>query len=114
MITDSVQVKGLPMGIYEKGLAKVEVKADGCAYLPNGKLAGSSNKLIDEVRKMIEIAGADPVTVINAATKNPATFLGLQNKKGQLLRGYDADIIVIDDNYNVKTTIKDNKVYNWD
>ncbi len=113
LITDSVQVKGLPMGRYQKGLEIVDVKEDGCAYLPSGKLAGSSNKLIDEVRKMIEIAGADLVTIINAATKNPATFLGIENSKGQLLRGYDADIIVIDDNYKVLTTLKDNQVYNW-
>ncbi len=113
LITDSVQVKGLPMGRYEKGLAIVEVKEDGCAYLPNGKLAGSSNKLIDEVRKLIEIAGIDQTTVINAATKNPATYIGLENKKGQLKVGYDADIIVIDDTYKVLTTYKDNKEYIW-
>ena len=33
LITDSVQVKGLPAGKYEKGLSTVEVKEDGCAYL---------------------------------------------------------------------------------
>ena len=113
LITDSVQVKGLPVGKYEKGLSTVEVKEDGCAYLPDGRLAGSSNKLIDEVRKLIEIAGVDEQIVINAATKNPATFLGVEDKKGQLLRGNDADIIVIDDNYRVLTTLKDNKIYNW-
>lgn len=113
LITDSVQVKGLPVGKYEKGLSTVEVKEDGCAYLPDGRLAGSSNKLIDEVRKLIEIAGVDEQIVINAATKNPATFLGIEDKKGQLLRGNDADIIVIDDNYRVLTTLKDNKIYNW-
>ena len=113
LITDSVQVKGLPVGKYEKGLSTVEVKENGCAYLPDGRLAGSSNKLIDEVRKLIEIAGVDEQIVINAATKNPATFLGVEDKKGQLLRGNDADIIVIDDNYRVLTTLKDNKIYNW-
>ena len=113
LITDSVQVKGLPVGKYEKGLSTVEVKENGCAYLPDGRLAGSSNKLIDEVKKLIEIAGVDEQIVINAATKNPATFLGVEDKKGQLLRGNDADIIVIDDNYRVLTTLKDNKIYNW-
>lgn len=112
LITDSVQVKGLPPGIYNKGLDQVEVKEDGCAYLPNGTLAGSSNKLIDEVKKLITIAGIEETTAINAATKNPATYLGLTNK-GQLSYGYDSDIIVIDDNYNVLTTIKGEKVYNW-
>lgn len=113
LITDSVQVKGLPVGKYEKGLSTVEVKEDGCAYLPDGRLAGSSNKLIDEVKKLIEIAGVDEQIVINAATKNPAAFLGIEDSKGQLLRGNDADIIVIDDNYKVLTTLKDNKIYNW-
>lgn len=113
LITDSVQVKGLPMGFYGKGLDTVEVKADGCAYLPSGKLAGSSNKLIDEVKKLIEIACVDQVTVINAATKNPAEYLGLGHKKGQLLKGYDSDIIVIDDSYKVVATFKGDKVYEW-
>ena len=65
------------------------------------------------MRKLIEIAGVDEQIVINAATKNPATFLGIEDSKGQLLRGNDADIIVIDDNYRVLTTLKDNKIYNW-
>ncbi len=104
LITDSVQVKGLKPGRYEKGLSVVEVKENGCAYLPDGRLAGSSNKLIDEVKKLITIAGVPEVTVINSATINPATFLGLGNKLGLIKENYDADLIVIDDDYQVKQT----------
>ena len=62
------------------------------------------HKLIDEVKKMITIAGADEVTVINSATINPATYLGLGNKLGLIKENYDADLIVIDDDYQVKQT----------
>ena len=55
------------------------------------------------VKNLVNECGIDEVTAINAATQNPANFLQIENK-GYIKEGFDADIVVIDDNYNVMQT----------
>jgi len=43
------------------------------------------------------------VEVVNAVTKIPAQKLGL--KKGELKVGYDADIVIFDENFSIISTI---------
>ena len=103
LVTDAVQIKGLKPGIYDLGHRWVQVGEDGCGRLKDGRLAGSSNKLIHMVRNLINECGIDYVTAINAATINPATFLGAECK-GLLAENYDADITIIDNEYNIIQT----------
>ena len=42
---------------------------------------------------------------VNGASLNPATTIGISDRKGSLDVGKDADIIITDDNFNVKKTI---------
>lgn len=104
LVTDAVQIKGLKPGIYHfDNKDWVEIGEDGCGRLKDGTLSGSSNKMINMVKNLITKCGIDEVIAFNAATKNPATFLGVENK-GILKENYDADITVIDDEYNVLQT----------
>ena len=49
---------------------------------------------------------------IQAATLHPAQVLGLRNRKGTLEVGADADIVVLDDDLNVRATfVRGNLVY---
>ena len=102
LITDSVQIKGLKPGIYESPGRWVQIGEDGCGRLKDGRLAGSSNKLITMLKNAVVSCDAPLVKAINAATINPARFLGIDDNKGLIKEGYDADIIVIDDDYEVK------------
>jgi N-acetylglucosamine-6-phosphate deacetylase len=43
-------------------------------------------------------------------TQNPAGLLGLENKKGSIAVGKDADLILLDDNLSVHTTIVAGKI----
>ncbi len=104
LITDSSTVKGMPVGRHEKNGSWVEIGEDGAVRLPNGTLTGSTNKLIRMLKNCITIVEAPLATAINAATINPARFLDLADRKGLIKEGYDADIIVIDDDYAVKQT----------
>lgn len=110
LVTDAVQIKGLKPGIYETPGRWVEVKEDGCGRLKDGRLAGSSNKMITMLKNCIQECGIDEVIAINAATKNPANFLELKNK-GILDSGKDADITIIDDNFEVIQTYCYGKAY---
>ena len=41
---------------------------------------------------------------LNACTINPARCLRVDDRKGKLCAGYDADVVVLDDDYTVRQT----------
>jgi N-acetylglucosamine-6-phosphate deacetylase len=97
-ITDSVAIKGLPVGdimLRDSGV-KVRICEDGVGRLENGTIAGSCNRLNTILKREIENAGIDVVTAINSCTANPACLLGYDYCKGYIKENYDADIVVLD------------------
>ena len=79
------------------------VGEDGCGRLPNGKLAGSSNRMNVLVGNLIEMMKLPLATAINAATINPAKRMGFA-RKGLIEAGYDADLCVLNNDYSVAQT----------
>lgn len=51
------------------------------------------------IRKAVKL-GADPITAVKMATYNTARYFGLKNK-GAVAPGYDADLVILSDLYNV-------------
>lgn len=101
MISDSLGVKGLPKGDYLSGGLPIEVRDNGSAYLKDGgSLAGSSMKMNEGLRNLVEVAEVPFEVALKSCTLNPATMLNLN--KGELVVGYDADIVVLKDNYEVE------------
>ena len=105
MISDSLRPKGLPVGEYTSGGMKIRVCEDGSARLvPQGNLAGSTVRMNKALQVLIEKANVPVDLAINSATANPARLLGVDDRKGSLTAGHDADIAVLDDNYEVVQT----------
>jgi len=104
LITDSVSLKGLPVGksMTKDGQVRY-VCEDGVGRLENGTIAGSCHKLNEILKYAIKEVNIPLVTALNAVTINPMRMLGIANK-GLILKGYDADIAVFDDNFNNKAT----------
>ena len=103
-VTDSLQLKGFPVGRYEEGGYVVYVTDEEVCRLENGGLCGSTNMLNHILCKEITKAEIDPVTAINSCTCNPLNFLGLGDHKGYIREGYDADICVLDENFDAVQT----------
>ena len=105
-ITDAMPTKGLKPGIYKKKGTQFNVILDesGVARLENGTLSGSSARMIDMVKNLDGAMNLGEVVAINAATINPARLLGLDKNKGLIKEKYDADIVIIDDEYKVLAT----------
>jgi hypothetical protein len=56
--------------------------------------------------------GCSLVEALEAATLHPASAMGIQNRKGSLLFGCDADLVFLDKELNVQSTwIASEKVY---
>ncbi|OON96594.1 MAG: N-acetylglucosamine-6-phosphate deacetylase [Candidatus Epulonipiscium fishelsonii] len=106
MVTDALLAKGLPIGsIFKFGGRDAKICEDGSAYLlETENLAGSTLKMNKSLKLLIEDALVPVENAINACTKNPATCLGIQDKKGNLKVGCDADIIVLNKDYEVIQT----------
>ena len=106
MISDSLRPKGLPQGDYTSGGMKIRVYPDGSAHLvPQGNLAGSTLKINKGLQVLVEKALVPFAAALNSCTKNPANLLGVGDRKGRLAAGYDADIVVLEDNYDIHQTI---------
>ena len=105
LVTDSAQIKGLPQGEYHMpGGRHVFLGEDGIGRLPNGTIAGSTCKMVLSLKNLIIGAKLDIKTAINAATINPLRMLGFDKCKGIIDEGYDADIVVLNEDYAVRCT----------
>jgi N-acetylglucosamine-6-phosphate deacetylase len=105
MITDALCTKGCAPGDFELGGHRIEIKANGSAYLyGTDTLAGSTLRYIEGFRNLIEKAEMPFEYAVNACTLNPARMLRVDDRKGRIVAGYDADIVVISDDYHVIQT----------
>lgn len=97
LISDSMSATGLGDGDYELSGLPVTVR-DGYARTEDGALAGSTSTLFDCVRSAISM-GIDKNLAVKMATENPARLMGLN--KGKIEVGYDADFIIVDEDFNL-------------
>lgn len=106
MVTDSLRAKHCPPGgNYQLGGHDIYIGEDGLAYLKeSGTIAGSTLRMNQGLRILIELAGVPMDTAINACTLNPARCLGVDDRKGKICVGYDADLVVLDGDYSVVQT----------
>lgn len=102
LISDSVRPAGLADGIYELGGLDIKVSG-GVARTMDGNLAGSTATLLYCVKQAIAF-GIPEEDAVRMATENPARLMGLDTK-GKIEVGYDADFIIVDDNFNLITAI---------
>ena len=108
-ITDCLPAGGLPEGEYTLGGAKIIYKNDLCR-LEDGTIAGSVLRLNKGVWNIYTNSKIPLNECVNCASLNPATTLGIQDKKGSIKEGKDADFVILDNDFNVKKTIIGGKV----
>jgi N-acetylglucosamine-6-phosphate deacetylase len=104
LITDAIAGTGLPDGEYTMGPQQVIVR-NGEARTPAGNLAGSTLTLERAIANMVRLAGVPLPAALQMATLNPARVLGLEQRKGRLASGYDADMVALDTDFNVHLTM---------
>ena len=106
MITDSLRPKHCPPGgDYELGGHPIEISESGLAYLKGTKtIAGSTLSMNRGLKILTEEALIPFDTALNSCTINPARCLGVDDRKGKLAAGYDADVVVLEDDYDVYQT----------
>lgn len=103
-ITDCLPAGGLPYGEYTLGGSKI-VYRDIVCRLEDGTVAGSVLHLNQGVWNVVSNSNIPLWECVNCASLNPATVLGIDDRKGSIEIGKDADIIITDGEFNVEKTI---------
>ena len=109
IVTDSMRAKHLADGISELGGQEVIVK-NGEARLKNGALAGSILKMNDAIKNLVLKCDVAFTDAIDFATINPAKNLKIDDVTGSIEQGKNADLTVLDSNFNVLITIREGNV----
>lgn len=116
LITDAMRAAGMPEG--ESILGNVRnglrvIVEDGVAKLPDRtSFAGSVATTDRLVRTMMKRADVPLAEAVRMMTSTPARIMKVADKKGSLVEGKDADILIFDEDINIKLTmIKGKKVY---
>ncbi|WP_329120781.1 N-acetylglucosamine-6-phosphate deacetylase [Streptomyces sp. NBC_01465] len=100
-ITDAMDAAGFGDGIYHLGPLEVEVK-DGVARLvEGGSIAGSTLTLDTAFKRAVTVDKLPVEDVVRSISANPARLLGVDDKVGSLEPGKDADLVVLDAEFNL-------------
>ncbi|WP_105993942.1 N-acetylglucosamine-6-phosphate deacetylase [Staphylococcus simulans] len=112
VITDAMRAKGMPEGEYDLGGQTVVVKGKE-ARLKTGSLAGSILKMNLGLKNLLAFTGDSLENAWRTTSLNQAKALKIDDQKGSIKAGKDADIIIVDEDINVLTAIKRGKIHSF-
>ena len=110
LISDSMRATGMPDGQYTLGGLDVNVVGNRATLVSDGALAGSATNLMDCVRTVVRDMGIPLETAVACATMNPAKSLGEYENYGSITKGKKGNVVLLDENLNLKMVIKDGEV----
>ena len=114
LVTDSMRAAGMPEGESILGGLKDGQKVivqDGVAkLLDRSAFAGSTATADRLVRNMVKLANVSLIDSVRMMTSTPASIIGISDRKGALTPGMDADLVMFDNNIDVKFTIVGGRV----
>jgi N-acetylglucosamine-6-phosphate deacetylase len=109
LITDAMRAAGMPEGESILGHKKTGMRVlveDGVAKLKDRTAFAGSVATADRlVRTMIQMAEVPLTETIRMISEIPARIMNVQNQKGSLEVGKDADIVIFNDNIDIQMTI---------
>ncbi|MCE5285520.1 MAG: N-acetylglucosamine-6-phosphate deacetylase [Pelosinus sp.] len=112
LITDAMRAGLLGEGQYDLGGQTVFVNKNE-ARLSNGVIAGSVLTLNKAVYNFMNNAKLPVYKAVQLVTSNPARLLGLEQRKGSITVGKDADLTIFDKDINVRATFVGGKLEYW-
>ena len=110
LISDSMRATGMPDGTYTLGGLDVSVNGNRATLVDGGALAGSVTNLMDCMRTVVKVMEIPLETAVACATANPARCLGVYDTYGSISEGKKADIVLLDEDLELKMVIKDGQL----
>lgn len=103
MISDSGPMSGMPSGMYTIRGHRRTISEAGLVLLEDGTIAGSSKNMLYGVKNLAEILHKPITEIVKMTSENPARLFKLEHK-GAIEVGKDADLIVVDQQYQLMST----------
>ena len=110
LITDSMSAAGLPDGKYVYNDLRYEAKNGLAVYCGTDTFIGTALTLNGIVKRIVAMGIVNLEQAVEMASIVPARILGIDDKKGSLEKGKDADIAVMDRDCNVSLAAVAGKV----
>jgi N-acetylglucosamine-6-phosphate deacetylase len=109
LVSDSMRATGLPEGAYTVG-DRPAFAMDGAIRLADGTLAGSVLTLDRALHNLQAATGRPLAELWPAASRNAAQAIGVDDAKGTLEPGQDADLVLLDPALRVVATVAEGTV----
>lgn len=109
-ITDSIMASGLPDGNYKLGGNPIVVTNGDAALASSGVRAGSTLNMGQAFRNLLKFSRKSLIEMIPVFTENPARLIGMFEQIGSLEIGKRANLIFLDEEFQVVQTVVDGEV----
>jgi N-acetylglucosamine-6-phosphate deacetylase len=103
LVTDAMPIVGSAEPTFVLQGRTIQV-IDGICRDENGTLAGTALDMAAAVRNAVSLLGLDIVEAARMASEYPAEFLGLGDELGRIAPGYRANLVLMDDDLQVRKT----------
>ncbi|MFG6110613.1 N-acetylglucosamine-6-phosphate deacetylase [Stenotrophomonas rhizophila] len=103
LVTDAMPPVGADSPSYEL-YGEVITAVDGVVRNAAGSLAGSALDMATAVRNAVQLLGLPLEEAARMASRYPAQFLNLDDRLGEIAEGYQADLVLLDDALQVRST----------
>lgn len=110
LVTDSMEASNMCDGVYSIGGHPVKVENGSARLVSNGVLAGSVLNLNTAIKNFYDNTSLKLNEVIRLSSLNPAKSLHIDDIKGSLEIGKDADIAIFDENMECFMTIVEGEI----
>ena len=105
IITDASAAQGCPDGFYTLGGTQIQVRAPLCTLMDGVTIASSVLTMNHAVRNAMAFTGLNLLDAVQMASLLPARLCGVEDRKGSLDVGKDADLAVLAPDFSVRLTI---------
>lgn len=109
LVTDAIRATGMPDGGYQIDQRTITVKG-GEVRLPDGTIAGSVLTMEKALQHIVENSGRLLGECWVMSSLNAAREIGLAWQKGSLEAGKDADLVLLDTDYQVLLTVVEGRI----
>ena len=109
LITDAIRAAGLPAGEYMLDERAVNIQ-DGAVRLPDGTLAGSILTMERALQNLCAATSRPLEELWVTSSLNAARAIGISSRKGSLEIGKDADLVLLDNSFQVHLTVAQGEI----